>query len=188
MDRLSGARIYTQLDIQDAYHRIRIRKGDEWKTAFRTRYGHFEYTVMPFGLANAPATFQSYINRALSDLLDQCCVVYLDDILIYSQSEEEHILHVKKVLDRLRVYRLYAKRSKCRFHVQEVHFLGFVISPRGISMEKDRIETILQWPLPQCVHDVLQFLGFAGFYRRFIEGFSRITAPLSATTKGQGST
>jgi hypothetical protein len=188
MDRLSGARIYTQLDIQDAYHRIRIRKGDEWKTAFRTRYGHFEYTVMPFGLANAPATFQSYINRALSDLLDHCCVVYLDDILIYSQSEEEHILHVKKVLDRLRAYRLYAKRSKCRFHVQEVHFLGFVISPRGISMEKDRIETILQWPLPQCVHDVLQFLGFAGFYRRFIEGFSRITAPLSATTKGQGST
>jgi hypothetical protein len=95
---------------------------------------------------------------------------------------------VKKVLDRLRTYQLYAKRSKCRFHVQEVHFLGFVISPNSISIEKDRIETILQWLLPQCVHDVLQFLGFAGFYRRFIKGFSRITAPLTATTKGQGST
>lgn len=116
MDRLSGARVFTQLDLRDAYHRIRIRAGDEWKTAFRTRYGHFEYQVMPFGLANAPATFQSYINRALSDLLDTCCVVYLDDILIYSRSEEEHVHHVRMVLDRLQKYHLYCKLSKCVPH------------------------------------------------------------------------
>ncbi|OQD64946.1 hypothetical protein PENANT_c409G07288, partial [Penicillium antarcticum] len=128
MDRLSGAKIFTQLDLRDAYHRIRIKEGDEWKTAFRTRYGHFEYTVMPFGLANTPATFQAYINRALCDLLDQFCVVYLDDILIFSQNEEEHVEHVREVFRRLRTYRLYAKRSKCRFHTDSVTFLGFVIT------------------------------------------------------------
>jgi hypothetical protein len=139
MDRLVGAKIYTQLDLKDAYHRIRIREGDEWKTAFRTRYGHFEYIVMPFGLANAPATFQSYINRALSDLLDVCCVVYLDDILIYSQTEEEHTRYVRMVLERLRTFKLYAKLSKCAFHTKSVNFLGFVISPEGVSMEPARI-------------------------------------------------
>jgi hypothetical protein len=110
LDQLAGARIFSQLDLRDAYHRIRIRLGDEWKTAFRTRYSHFEYTVMPFGLTNAPATFQSYINRALAGLLDKFCVVYLDDILIFSQTEEEHIRHVREVLQRLRTFRLYAKR------------------------------------------------------------------------------
>ena len=106
LDRLSSAKIFTQLDLRDAYHRIRVKKGDEWKTAFRTRYGHFEYQVMSFGLANAPATFQAYINRALSDLLDVCCVVYLDDILIYSDSEAQHEKHVRMVLERLRKFRL----------------------------------------------------------------------------------
>lgn len=186
MDRLAGATIYTQLDLRDAYHRIRIRKGDEWKTAFRTRYGHFEYTVMPFGLANAPATFQSYINRALSDLLDICCVVYLDDILIYSNSEREHIRHVRRVLDRLRRYGLYCKRSKCAFHTQQVNFLGFIISPQGTQMEPERVKTITEWPEPRCVYDVQQFLGFANFYRKFIEGYSKIVAPMTELTKGNG--
>ena len=184
MDRLSGAKIFTQLDLKDAYHRIRIRKGDEWKTAFRTRYGHFEYTVMPFGLANAPATFQSYINRAMSDLLDVCCVVYLDDILIYSQTEEQHVRDVRKVLDRLRAYKLYAKMSKCAFHTKLVAFLGFLITPEGVSMEPERIRTILEWPEPQCLYDVQQFIGFGNFYRRFIENYSRVAAPLSELTKG----
>lgn len=186
MDRLAGAKIYTQLDLKDAYHRIRIREGDEWKTAFRTRYGHFEYTVMPFGLANAPATFQSYINRALSDLLDVCCVVYLDDILIYSQTEEEHTRHVRMVLERLRTFKLYAKLSKCAFHTKSVNFLGFVISPEGVSMEPARIQNILGWPEPKSVFDIQAFLGFGNFYRKFIEGYSRITAPLSALTKKTG--
>lgn len=185
MDRLSGATIYTQLDLRDAYHRLRIRKGDEWKTAFRTRYGHFEYQVMPFGLANAPATFQSYINRALSDLLDTHCIVYLDDILIYSRSAEEHIKHVRMVLERLEKFRLYCKLSKCTFHTDTVNFLGFVISPKGIKIERSRVDTILDWPAPQSVHDILMFLGFANFYRRFIEGYSKIAAPLNEMTKNQ---
>src|SRR5699024_7240143 len=120
LDRLSSAKIYTKLDLRDAYHRIRIKEGCEWMTAFRTRYGHFEYTVMPFGLANAPATFQAYVNRALSDLLDVCCIVYLDDILIFSNSEEEHVCHVREVLARLRKFRLYIKASKCEFHTTRV--------------------------------------------------------------------
>ena len=185
LDRLSGAKIFTQLDLRDAYHRIRIREGDEWKTAFRTRYGHYEYQVMPFGLANAPATFQAYINRALSDLLDICCVVYLDDILIYSQSDEQHEEHVRMVLERLRKFRLYAKLSKCAFKTDTVNFLGFVITPRGIEMEKSRIETIKAWPEPTCIRDIQMFLGFANFYRRFIERYSRICLPLNKLVKGE---
>jgi RNase H-like domain found in reverse transcriptase/Reverse transcriptase (RNA-dependent DNA polymerase)/Retroviral aspartyl protease len=186
LGQLAGAKVFTQLDLRDAYHRIRIRSGDEWKTAFRTRYGHFEYMVMPFGLANAPATFQSYINRALSDLLDTCCVVYLDDILIYSSSEEEHRNHVRMVLGRLRQFRLYAKLSKCAFGVDTVSFLGFVVSPDGVTMERDRVQTIQEWPEPTCAKDILSFIGFANFYRRFIEGYSRIAAPLTDLTKGIG--
>jgi hypothetical protein len=185
MNRLSGAKIFTQLDLRDAYHRIRIREGDEWKTAFRTRYGHFEYTVMPFGLANAPATFQAYINRALCDLLDQFCVVYLDDILIFSRNEEEHIEHVREVFRRLRTYQLYVKRSKCRFHTDSVTFLGFVITTEDIQMEEERVKAIDEWPIPECAFDVQQFIGYAGFYRHFIKGFSTICAPISATTHGR---
>ena len=183
LDRLSGATIFTQLDLKDAYHRIRIKKGDEWKTAFRTRYGHYEYQVMPFCLANAPATFQAYINRALSGLLDVCCVVYLDDILIYSQSLEEHRRAVRMVLERLRKYRLYAKLRKYAFEVDTVNFLGYVISPDGVGMERSRVETIDSWPEPTSVRDIQVFIGFAGFYRRFIEGFSRIVGPLTDLTK-----
>lgn len=185
LDRLAGANLFTKLDLRDAYHRIKIRVGDEWKTAFRTRYGHFEYQVMPFGLANAPATFQAYINRALSSLLDVCCVVYLDDILIYSRNLEEHRAHVAMVLNRLRKYKLFAKLSKCEFATDTVSFLGYVISPKGISMEQSRIETIESWPEPQSVHDIQVFLGFSNFYRKFIEGYSRISAPLSNLLRGR---
>jgi transposase InsO family protein len=183
LDRLGSARIYTKLDLRDAYHRIRIREGDEWKTAFRTRYGHFEYTVMPFGLTNAPAVFQSYINSALSDLLDVCCIVYLDDILIYSKTEEEHVKHVREVLNRLVEHKLYAKLSKCEFHTTRVAYLGFIVSTDGISMEEDRVATIKGWPTPKSVRDVRIFLGFANYYRRFINGFSRIASPLHRLTQ-----
>jgi hypothetical protein len=164
MDRLGGAKIFTQLDLRDAYHRMRIRAGDEWKTAWRSRYGHFEYQVMPFGLANAPATFQAYINKALSDLLDICCVVYLDDILIYSSSIEEHHRHVRMVMDRLRQYKLYVKLSKCAFDTDTVRFLGFIIDPTGIHMEPEHISTIKDWPMPKSVKEIQVFLGFANFY------------------------
>ncbi|EDN10041.1 hypothetical protein HCAG_05844 [Histoplasma mississippiense (nom. inval.)] len=169
LDRLSKAKVFTKLDLRDAYHRILIAAKDRWKTAFRTRYGHFEYVVMPFGLANAPATFQAYINNALSDLLDICCVVYLDDILIFSNSKQEHKVHVTKVLERLERANLFAKLSKCT---------------NGIEMEPDRVSTIVEWPTPKSIKEVQSFLGFANFYRRFIKSFSSIAAPLFELTKG----
>ena len=184
-DRLQGANYYTKLDLRDAYNLIRIREGDEWKTAFRTRYGHFEYMVMPFGLANAPATFQTYINQALSSVVDICCVVYLDDILIYSKTLEDHDRDVKRVLTLLRKHRLYAKMEKCQFSVQKVEFLGFIITPEGISMDPERITTVLNWPVPKTIKQLQSFLGFANFYRRFIYGYSKMSAPLTKLIKGQ---
>ena len=164
MDCLSGVMIFTQLDLWDAYHWIWIWKGDEYKTAFHTHYGHFEYQVMPFGLANAPATFQSYIHKVLSDLLDTCCIVYLDNILIYSRTEAEHIQHVRMVLGRLWKYQLFCKASKCKFHTDTVNFLGFIICLQGVEMEHKQVETILDWPVPKSAHDILMFLRFANFY------------------------
>ena len=184
LDQLATAKVFTQLDLRDAYHRIRIKEGDEWKTAFRTRYGHYEYLVMPFGLVNAPATFQAYINHALSDLLDICVVAYLDDILIYSVNLADHERHVRLVFERLRKYRLYAKPSKCRFHVDTVNFLGFMVSPKGVFMEESRVQSIKDWPEPTCIRDIQVFLGFANFYRRFIREYSRVSAPLTDMTRG----
>lgn len=184
LDRLVGAKIFTKLDLRDAYHRIRIKRGDEWKTAFRTRYGHYEYLVMPFGLTNAPATFQAYINRALKGLIDEFVIVYLDDILIYSQNEEEHEEHVKRTLQRLKDANLYAKTSKCEFHVRELKFLGYIISDKGTSMDMERVETITNWPEPRSIRDVQGFLGFTGFFRRFIRSFSIIAVGLTELLKG----
>ena len=184
LDRLAGAKIFTKLDLRWAYNLIRIREGDEWKTAFRTRYGHFEYLVMPFGLANAPANFQGYINQALREHLDTFCIVYLDDILIYSQNEEEHIEHVRCVLSKLEQFNLYVKLEKCEFHTEETGFLGFVISPDGVKMESDRVNSIAEWPMPETHKDIQIFLGFANFYRRFIHRFAKIAQPLSSLLKG----
>ena len=184
LDRLSGARRYTKLDLKDAYHRIRIRSGDEWKTAFRTRYGHFEYLVMPFGLANAPATFQAYINRALAGLVDVTCVVYLDDILIFSKNPDDHWQHVKEVLDRLRQYQLYVHLKKCEFATTQVEFLGFIVSTDGVAMDDRRVQTIKEWPYPKSYREVQVFLGFANFYRRFIHKYSAIAGPLTGLLKG----
>jgi hypothetical protein len=179
-DRLKSAKYYTRLDMADAYNQLRVAAGDEFKTAFRTRYGHFEYLVMPFGLTNAPASFQSYANDCLREFLDVFCIVYLDDVLIYSRTLEEHIRHVKQVLSRLRQYGLTCKLSKCEFHSTSTSFLGFVISPDGVSMEPDRVVTITEWPIPSSVHDIQIFLGFANFYRRFIHSYSRVTAPITS--------
>ncbi|CRG88523.1 Retrotransposable element Tf2 155 kDa protein type 3 [Talaromyces islandicus] len=184
LDRFAGAKYFTKLDLKDAYHRIRIRTGDEWKTAFRTRYGHFEYQVMPFGLANALATFQAYVNKAMSDLLDTCVVVYLDDIVIYSTDLRTHEAQVREVMSRLRSHSLYCKRSKCSFGMDTIEYLGFIIGPQGITMDQERVRTIAEWPEPRSVKEVQSFLGFANFYRNFIPQFSRISTPLSELTKG----
>ena len=143
LDRLGRAKRFTQLDLTSAYHRMRIREGDEWKTAFRTRYGHFEYQVMPFGLTNAPASFQGYINKILAEKLDIFVIVYLDDILIYTDDDGDgHVLAVRWVLEQLRKFSLFANLKKCRFHQEEVWFLGYVVYSKGICMEDERIEAV----------------------------------------------
>ena len=155
LDRLGRAKRFTQLDLTSAYHRMRIREGDEWKTAFRTRYGHFEYQVMPFGLTNAPASFQGYINKILAEKLDIFVIVYLDDILIYTEDDGDgHVAAVRWVLEQLRKFSLYANLKKCWFHQDEVQFLDYVLSSEGIRMEDKRIEAVKQWSEPQSVRDI----------------------------------
>jgi Reverse transcriptase (RNA-dependent DNA polymerase)/RNase H-like domain found in reverse transcriptase len=183
LNRVVSTKRYTKIDLRNVYHRIRIWSGDEWKTAFRTRYGQFEYQVLPFGLANTPATFQTYMNQALRGLVDITCVVYLDDILIFSVNPEDHHRHVAEVLRRLRKYGLYAKLSKCQFGVNIVDFLGYVLSPGGVAMECSWVDMIAEWPEPKSFRDIQIFLGFANFYRRFIAKFSRIARPLSDLLK-----
>ena len=179
IDRLHKAKYFTKIDLRGAYNLVRIASGEEWKTAFRTRYGHYEYLVMPFGLSNAPASFQHLINDVLSDYLDTFVVAYLDDILIFSDSLDEHVNHVKKVLQRLRENHLYAKEEKCEFHKKQTEFLGFLISSNGISMDHTKTSSIDSWPAPKNIKDIQSFLGFANFYRRFIKGFSQIVGPIT---------
>ncbi len=155
LDRLGQVRRFTQLDLTNAYHQMRIREGDELKTVFRTRYGHFEYQVMPFGLTNVPAMFQGYINKILAEKLDVFVIVYLDDILIYTKREgEEHVQADQWELDQLRMHSLYANLKKCRFHQDEVRFLGYILSHQGIQMEEQRIKAVRDWPEPQSVRDI----------------------------------
>ena len=186
LDRIKGAKYFTKIDVRDAFNRLQIALGHEYKTAFHTRYGHFEYLVMPFGLTGAPGSFQAYINAIIRDCLDRLAIAYMDDILIYSNSLQEHILHVQTILQKLLSAGLFIKLKKCEFHVQKVSFLGFIISAEGISMDPERISTIAEWPVPESVLDIQVFLGFSNFYRRFIEGYSRVVVPITRLLrKGQ---
>ncbi|SNX87990.1 related to pol protein [Melanopsichium pennsylvanicum] len=180
---LRNAKVYTKLDLKAAYNLVRIADGDEWKTAFGTQLGLYEYLVMPFGLANAPSHFQSLINSIYRDIIGVFVVVYLDDFLIFSNNEEEHIDHVREVLERLRANQLFAKLSKCTFHTDQVEFLGYIIKPGGIEMDPEKVRTIQEWPMPASIHDIQRFLGFANFYRRFIAHFARIARPLTSLVK-----
>jgi hypothetical protein len=182
-DRLLGAKFFTALDVRDAYYRVRMKKGEEWKTAFRTRWGLWEYQVMPFGLTNAPASFQGLINDTLKDFLDDFAVAYLDDILIFSKTYKEHVEHVKKVLQRLREKQLPIKLSKCEFHKDRIAFLGYIVSTEGLAPDPKKVEAVKDWPEPTNVKEVQAALGFMNYYRKFIKGFSSIAAPLSALTK-----
>jgi hypothetical protein len=181
--RLSRAKIFTRLDLRAAYNLIRIYPGDEWKTAFRTRYGLYEYLVMPFGLTNAPATMQQYVNDVMREFLDIFVIVYLDDILIFSEEVSLHETHVKKVLEELAKAGLFVKGEKCEFDTQTTTFVGFVISPTGISMDPKKVETVKEWETPKNVRELQSFLGFANFYRRFIKDYSRMAKPLFALLK-----
>ena len=181
-DQLSQAKIYTKIDLRGAYNLVRIKAGDQWKTAFRTRYGHFEYNVMPFGLTNAPAIFQHLMNDVFHEFLDHFVVVYLDDILVFSKNEKDHENHVRLVLEKLCSAGLYAKLEKCVFHQPQIEFLGYIISGEGLSMDPKKIEAVISWKRPSTVRDVWCFLGFANFYWIFIQNYSKIAAPLTKLT------
>lgn len=179
---LHQATVFTKLDLRNAYHLVRIKAGDEWKTAFNTPLGHFEYLVMPFGLTNAPAVFQCLINDVLRDMLNRFVFVYLDDILIFSQTLQEHVQHVRLVLQRLLENRLYVKAEKCDFHVHSVHFLGFVVERGQIKADPDKVKAVADWPKPSNRRELQRFLGFANFYRRFIRNYSAVASPLTKLT------
>ena len=174
--------IYTTLDLCHAYHLVCITEGDEWKTAFRTRYGSFEWNVMPFGLTNAPAAFQRFMNDICSDLLNVTVIVYLDDILIFSDNPADHVKHVREVLRRLCTHGLYAHPDKCLFVAQTVSYLGFILSQDGLKMNPAKIQAITDWPELRKVKDIQSFLGFTNFYWRFISDYSDIVIPLTRLT------
>ncbi|GJX37511.1 putative nucleotidyltransferase, ribonuclease H [Tanacetum coccineum] len=182
-DQLQGSSVYSKIDLRSGYHQLRVREEDIPKTAFRTRYGHYEFQVMPFGLTNAPAVFMDLMNRVCKPYLDKFVIVFIDDILIYSRNEEEHASHLRIILELLRKEKLYAKFSKCDFWIHIVQFLGHLINNQGLHVDPAKIEAVKNWTSPATPTEVRQFLGLAGYYRRFIEGFSKIAKPLTKLTQ-----
>lgn len=182
---LQTATVFTKLDLRNAYHLIRIREGDEWKTGFNTPSGHYEYLVMPFGLCNAPAAFQSFVNEILREFLNIFVFVYLDDILIFSPDTETHAVHVRQVLQKLLENQLYVKAEKCDFHAATVSFLGYIVTANQIQMDPAKVSAVADWPTLDSRRKVQQFLGFANFYRKFIRSFSSVAAPLHALTSSK---
>ena len=182
-DQLHGSRVYSKIDLRSGYHQLRVRENDVSKTAFRTRYGHYEFLVMPFRLTNAPAAFMDLMNRVFSPYLDKFVIVFIDDILVYSGGPEEHAEHLWTVLQILRERQLYAKFSKCQFWLDKVAFLGHIILAEGISVDPQKIDAIVNWKQPTNVSEVRSFLGLAGYYRKFVEGFSKIATLLANLLK-----
>ena len=183
LDRLGKAKHFTTLDLASGYHQIAVKEEDIPKTAFRTQRGHFEFVVMPFGVTNAPSTFQRMMNSLFKEDLDDFVLVYLDDILVFSATLEEHIRHIRKALEKLRTAKLYARLHKCAFFQRRVEYLGFDVSADGIQPSPEKVKAIVEWPQPQSVRDVRSFLGLASFYRRFIKQFSRKARPLTDLTR-----
>ncbi|TLX68501.1 RNA-directed DNA polymerase, partial [Labilibacter sediminis] len=182
-DQLQGASYFSKIDLRSGYHQLKVHHDDIPKTAFRTRYGHYEFLVMPFGLTNAPAAFMDMMNRVCRPMLDKSVIVFIDDILVYSKTEDDHASHLRDVLEILREEKLYAKFSKCEFWLRQVQFLGHMVSGEGISVDPSKIEAIKSWEAPRNASEIRSFLGLAGYYRRFIQDFSKIAVPLTSLTR-----
>ena len=183
LERLGKAKYFTKLDLASGYHQIAMKEKDIPKTAFRTRYGSYEFIVMSFGLTNAPATFQRLMNKIFAKELDAFILVFLDDILIYSETLEEHYEHIRQTLNKLREHKFYGRLHKCEFIKNEVEYLGFQVSSDGVRPSYDKVKAVAEWPTPSCVKDIRSFLGLASFYRKFIRHFSAIASPLTELTK-----
>ncbi|GJV36560.1 putative reverse transcriptase domain-containing protein [Tanacetum coccineum] len=182
-DQLQGSRVYSKIDLRSGYHQLRVQEEDIPKTAFRTRYGHYEFQVMSFGLTNAPVVFMDVMNRVCKPYLDRFVIVFIDDILIYSKSRKEHEGHLRLILKLLKEEKLYVKFSKCEFWLSKIQFLGHVIDSEGIHVDPAKIESIKDWASPKTPTEICQFLGLAGYYRRFIKGFSKIARPMTKLTQ-----
>ena len=182
-DQLQGAKVFSKIDLRSGYHQLRLHDHDVSKTAFRTRYEHFEFLVMSFGLINATTAFMDLMNRIFRPYLDQFVIVFIDDILIYSGSGEEHAEHLRIVLQILWEHRLYAKLSKCQFWLDIVAFLGHIVSAEGVSVDPQKVKAILNWKPPTSVTEIRSFIVLAGYYRKFVEGFSKIVKPLTRLTR-----
>ncbi|GJU64233.1 putative reverse transcriptase domain-containing protein [Tanacetum coccineum] len=182
-DQLQGSSVYSKIDLRSGYHQLRVREEDILKMALRTRYGHYEFQVMPFGLTNAPAVFMHLMNRVCKPYLDKFVIVFIDDILIYSKNKKEHEEHLKAIMELLKKEELYAKFSKCEFWIPKVQFLSHVIDSQCIHVDPAKIESIKDWASPKIPMEMRQILGLAGYYRRFIEGFSKIAKPITKLTQ-----
>ena len=180
---MRGVRVYSKIDLRTGYHQLRVREADILKIAFKTRYEHFKFTVMPLGLMNAPAAFMDLMNRVFQPYLDQFGVLFVNDFLIYSQSELEHEDHLRIVLQLLRDHQLYIKFSKCEFWLTEVGFLGHGVSASSVSVDPGKVEAMMSWERPKSVFEIRSFLGLTGYYRRFIEDFSRLAVPMIRLTR-----
>ena len=183
LDELHGSCVFSKIDLKSGYHQIRMKEGDEWKTAFKTKYGLYEWLVMPFGLTNAPSTFMRLMNHVLRTFLGHFVVVYFDDILIYSKNLEDHVAHLKLVLEVLRKESFFGNLKKCTFCTDQLVFLGFVVSAKGIEVDEEKVKAIHDWPTPTSVSQVRSFHGLASFYRRFVRDFSSLAAPLTEVIK-----
>ena len=183
--QLRGAWVYSKIDLHTDYHQLRVREIDIPKTALRTRYGHFEFTVMPFKLTNALATFMDLMHRVFQPYLDRLVVVFVDVMLIYSKSKEDHEVHLMIILQTLREHQLYSKFNKCEFWLTEVRFLGHVVLASGVSVDPKKVEAVMSWERPKSVFRKRSLLGLAGYYKRFIEDFSRLAAPMKRLTRNE---